>query len=173
MNIRNLLTVAVTGTALLLGGCATSDSANVYKRSQMRNAATVQSGVVEQVREVRMEDSTGIGAVAGGVIGGVAAGRNIGGGSGRVVSGVIGTIVGGLIGNRLEEQLTSKDALEVTVLLDNGQRLVVVQEADQPLAPEQRVNVLSDGQNTRVVPSNDPPPGSRPSRGASPAALTL
>ncbi|TJZ77682.1 hypothetical protein FAZ21_03145 [Chitiniphilus eburneus] len=161
----------MAGAMVALAGCATSDSANVYKRNQMRTAATVQSGVVEQVREVRMEDSTGVGAVAGGVIGGIAAGRNIGGGTGQIVSGVIGSIVGGLLGNKIEENVMAKQALEVTVLLDNGQRMVVVQEADQPIIARQRVNLISDGQTTRVVPSNEPFPAPAPEVSTAPMSM--
>jgi len=153
MKISQLCAVGIAALALALGGCATSDSANVYKRDQMRTAATVQSGVVDQVREVQMQDSTGIGAVAGGVIGGIAAGRNIGGGSGQIVSGILGSIIGGLLGNKIEENVMRKQALEISLTLDNGQRMVVVQEADQPIVPRQRVDVISDGQTTRVVPS--------------------
>ncbi|HSC80382.1 MAG TPA: hypothetical protein VLC08_08515, partial [Chitinolyticbacter sp.] len=130
-----------------------SDSANVYTCDQMRAVAIVQSGVIDQMREVRMEDSTGIGAVAGGVIDGIAAGRNIGGGSGQIVSGILGSILGGLLGNVIEENVMSKQALEISLTLDNGQRMVVVQEADQPIIPNQRVDVISDGQTTRVVPA--------------------
>ncbi|GLS05301.1 hypothetical protein GCM10007860_24510 [Chitiniphilus shinanonensis] len=171
MEIKQLCAIVMAGAVLVLGGCATSDSANVYKRSQMRTAATVQSGVVEQVREVRMEDSTGVGAVAGGAIGGIAAAGNIGGGNGQIVSGIIGSIIGGLLGNKIEESVMSKQALEVTVLLDNGQRMVVVQEADQPIIARQRVNLISDGQTTRVVPSNEPFPATAPEVSTAPMSM--
>jgi len=137
---------------VLLAGCA-SDSANVYSKEQMRRMATVQSGIVDNVRHVKMENPTGIGAVAGGVIGGIAAGDNIGGGNGQIVSGILGALLGGVIGNTIERNVNTSDALEVTVRLNNGQRVVIVQEADVQFQPGQCVDVISDGATTRVAPA--------------------
>ncbi|WP_051710593.1 glycine zipper 2TM domain-containing protein [Andreprevotia chitinilytica] len=149
MKLTSLMAAVMAGA--LLAGCA-SDSANVYSKNEMRRAATARSGVVQNVREVKMEDSTGIGGVAGGVLGGVVASQNIGGGTGQIVSGVLGAIAGGLIGNQIEKSTTAKKALEITVKLDNGSRLVVVQEADIAFSVGQRVDVLDDGRTSRVVP---------------------
>lgn len=148
--LKSMCAAALVGTVALTG-CA-SDSANVYTKDQMRRAATAQAGAVENVRMVKMQDSTGIGGVAGGVVGAVG-GSAIGGGNARIVTGVLGAIAGGLAGNAIEKGTTQKDALEITVKLDNGQRLVVVQEADVSFSVGQRVDVLNDGQTTRVVPT--------------------
>ncbi|XZG70294.1 hypothetical protein ACTSKR_00105 [Chitinibacteraceae bacterium HSL-7] len=150
MKSRPLLVALCAG--VLLAGCA-SESANVYSRQQVQRLATVEGGVVEQVRAVKIRDATGVGAAAGGVIGGIAAGRHIGGGSGQVVSGIIGAIIGGMLGNAIEQNVTEKDAYEITVRMDNGQRVVIVQGADQTISPQQRVQVINDGLMTRVVPA--------------------
>lgn len=151
--IKTVCAAALMGSmAFAVTGCA-SDSANVYSRDQVKRAATAQAGIVESVRNVQIKDSTGIGGVAGGVIGAVG-GSSIGGGNGSIVTGVIGAVAGGLAGNALEKGATAKDALEITVKLDTGQRLVIVQGADTQIVPQQRVDVLNDGQTTRVVPRN-------------------
>ncbi|SMC26474.1 outer membrane lipoprotein SlyB [Andreprevotia lacus DSM 23236] len=164
MKITSLIPALLLGA--MLAGCA-SDSANVYSKDQMRQLATVQSGVVDNVRSVKMQNPSGVGAAAGGVIGGVAAGGNIGGGNGQIVSGILGAIIGGIIGNTIEKNVNSSDALELTVRLSNGQRVVVVQEADVQFQLGQCVDVISNGRSSRVAPAarcdGDTPPAKKTS----------
>jgi outer membrane lipoprotein SlyB len=51
-----------------------------------------------------------------------------------------GAVIGALAGTGVEKALNSKDALEITVNLDNGQTLSVVQE----LGAEERSFVVGD-----------------------------
>jgi len=54
--------------AALLAGCASSNSGDVYTREQTRQVQTVQMGIVESVRTVKIEGTkTPIGAGAGAV----------------------------------------------------------------------------------------------------------
>jgi len=70
-----LLAAALVG----LGGCASGTGSKDYSRAQTRGVQEVQMGVVESVREVRIEGTKSpIGAGAGAVVGGVA-GSNVGG----------------------------------------------------------------------------------------------
>jgi outer membrane lipoprotein SlyB len=52
----------------------------------------------------------------------------------------------------VEEKMTRKDALEITVKLDSGELRAIVQEADQEFQPGQRVKLLTSGGITRVTP---------------------
>jgi ABC-type enterobactin transport system permease subunit len=70
----------------------------------------------------------------------------------RAVAAVLAGVAGGVAGNALEHKATSKDALEITVRLDSGEMRAIVQEADQPFTPGQRMRLLSSGGVTRVVP---------------------
>ncbi|WP_230368867.1 outer membrane lipoprotein [Paludibacterium denitrificans] len=80
------------------------------------------------------------------------AGSNVGGGHGSI-AGVIGAIAGGLGTQAAQRSLGTKNAIEVTVKLDDSKRLIsIVQEADVPLVAGQRVRVLTGGGNDRVVP---------------------
>ncbi|KAF0814741.1 Outer membrane lipoprotein pcp [Andreprevotia sp. IGB-42] len=151
MKHSSLIAAVLAGA--LMAGCA-SDSANVYSKDQMRRLATVQSGLVDNIRSVKMQNPTGIGAAAGGAIGGIAAGAHIGGGNGQIISGILGALLGGMIGNSIEKNVNSSDAFELTVRLNDGQRVVVVQEADVPFQLGQCVDVISDGQTSRVAPAS-------------------
>lgn len=138
-------------TVALLAGCASSKSGDVYTRDQARYEHTVRVGMVESVREVQLEGTkTPVGGLAGAAIGGIA-GSTVGGGKGSAIAAVVGAVAGGLLGGNLEESATRKPALEITVKLDNGQFLSIVQEGHAAeFRPGDRVRVLSGRGESRV-----------------------
>jgi outer membrane lipoprotein SlyB len=111
---------------------------------------TVKLGVVESVRQVKLEGTKSpVGTIAGGVIGGVA-GSTVGQGSGSAIMAAIGAVAGGLAGSAAEEGLTRKDGLEITVKLENGTLVAIVQEADDKFVPGEKVRLVESGGTTRV-----------------------
>ncbi|MEW5787715.1 MAG: glycine zipper 2TM domain-containing protein [Pseudomonadota bacterium] len=136
----------------LLAGCASGLGSSDYERSEARKVYEVKMGVVESTRPVRLEGTeTGIGAAAGGVVGGVA-GSEMGGGKGSVVGAVVGAVAGGLAGAAAEEGLTRKPGIEITLRLDGGRLIAVVQEdTGEKFAPGERVRVLESGGQARVT----------------------
>ncbi len=138
--------------AAALQGCASSKAGDVYSRDQARTEQNVRMGTIEAVREVQIEGTkSGVGAVAGGVTGGIAA-STIGHGTGSAVAAAVGAIAGGLAGAAAEEGLTKNQGLEITVKLDSGQIIAVVQAVDArtTFQPGDRVRVLSGQGVTRV-----------------------
>jgi outer membrane lipoprotein SlyB len=136
----------------LLAGCASSKSGDVYTRDQARREQNIRMGVVESVREVLMEGTKSpVGAIAGAAVGGVA-GSTLGGGRGSTIAAVIGAVAGGLAGSAIEEGVTRKQAMEITVKTDNGHLIAIVQEGD-PLEfrPGDRVRIISSGGESRVT----------------------
>ncbi len=137
--------------AMALTACASSKSGNAYSREQARQEMQVRSGVVESVREVTLEGAkSGAGTFAGAAVGGVA-GSSVGGGKGQIVGAILGAVAGGLAGSAIEEGVTRKNALEITVKLDNGPLTAVVQEGDEKFYPGEKVRILSGGGATRVT----------------------
>jgi outer membrane lipoprotein SlyB len=137
--------------ATTLGGCASSMSSGAYTRSQARQVQEVQMGVVDSVRQVQLEGTkTPVGTIAGAAVGGIA-GSNIGGGKGSTVGAIVGAVAGGLAGSAIEEGVTKKPGLEITVKLDNGRMIAVTQEADEDIRPGDRVRILSGNGVTRVT----------------------
>lgn len=162
MLIRKGFVAAIVSVALVVAGCTTPDSANVYSKHEMRRPAKVRSGVIEQIRLVKMEDAMGIGAVTGAAIGGIAAGSNIGDGRGSLVAGIVGALLGAILGDKIERGVVRKDVLEITLRLENGERLVIVEDADINLQPGQAVDVIDDGRTARVVPAARISPSGQP-----------
>ena len=137
--------------AVVMTGCASSRSSQVYSRDEARQVQTVENGTVESVKEVMIEGTkTPIGTAAGGVAGGVL-GNTIGSGSGRTVATVLGALAGAAAGTMAEEGITRKAALEIIVRKDNGQTIVVVQEADVMIAAGDRVRIITAADGTTRV----------------------
>jgi outer membrane lipoprotein SlyB len=129
-------------SSMLLTSCASSRSAQVYSRDQARQHMRVSYGTVIEVRPVQIEGTkSGIGAVAGGVTGGVL-GSMVGRGKGRTVGAVVGALGGAAGGALAEEGITRKNGLEITVEMDTGEILSIVQEADMQFYAGERVRVL-------------------------------
>lgn len=127
---------------LVTGGCA-SQGGQDYTRNQQRQSMTIQRGVVSDIRVVQVsEDSTLLGPTVGGVAGGVL-GSLIGGGRGRILGAVGGAAVGAVGGAAVEKSVRDKDVYQITVRLDNGGEIAVVQDMDVSFQAGDRVQVLS------------------------------
>ena len=136
--------------SIFLAACASSNSGSVYNRDDARKVQTVRTGVVESVRTVKLEGTKSpVGTIAGGAVGGIA-GSSIGGGRGSAIAAVIGAVAGGLAGSAIEEGVTRKDALEITVKLDGGSLIAIVQEADEIFKAGDKVRLIENGSTSRV-----------------------
>ncbi|PPC94059.1 MAG: hypothetical protein CTY33_05645 [Methylotenera sp.] len=136
--------------SLCLLACASSNSGSVYSRDEARKMQTIKTGVVESVRSVKLEGTKSpVGTIAGGAVGGVA-GSSIGGGRGSAIMAILGAVAGGLLGSAAEEGITRKDAYEITVKLDGGGMVAVVQEADEVFKAGDKVRLVENGETTRV-----------------------
>lgn len=138
--------------ALNVAGCASGLGGGDYERVEARRVMSVRMGVVESVRPVKLEGSnTPIGTIAGAAVGGIA-GSTIGGGKGASIAAVVGAVAGGIAGAAAEEGLTRKQGIEVTLKMDNGELLAIVQEdGGENFVPGERVRMIQDGRNTRVT----------------------
>lgn len=148
--MNRLLLATALIAATVLTGCASSQSGSAYERRQARQEMSVRQGVVESVRQVTLEGTKSpAGAVAGGALGGLA-GSNIGRGRGSTAGAIVGVVVGAMAGSAIEEQITKKDGIEITIKLDSGELIAVTQEADEAFHPGERVRVLRGSGATRV-----------------------
>jgi outer membrane lipoprotein SlyB len=142
---------AVAAAALLLGACAYHGGSRDYRGYEVRGEQSVRFGVVESVRDVSIGPrDTGVGTTAGAALGGLA-GSNVGGGNGQIAGAIGGAILGGIIGQNIEKEANERRGVEVTVLLDSGKYVAVVQEADESFRAGDRVRILSGRGSTRVT----------------------
>lgn len=138
---------------LLLGSCAqqslTGDS---YSRGEAGRPQSVRTGKITSIRNVNLEGSSTGGAVLGAVAGGFL-GRQVGSGSGQDAATVGGAALGGIAGSHAGKAINNRPGLEITVRLDEGGSLSIVQEANprEPFAVGERVRVLDNGGRARVT----------------------
>ena len=147
---KNGLLIILIG--LIAVGCASSMSGSTYSRDQAQKVQTVHEGEVIMVREVQIEGTkSSAGMLAGGILGYVLGGT-IGGGSGKAVARGVGAVGGAAAGAAIEEGATRQKGLEITVQLDNGRVISIVQAADETFDVGDMVRVLTrpDG-SARVI----------------------
>ncbi len=141
----------VAAAMLTMAGCASSSS-NVYTYEQTLQAQIMNTGTVASVKSVIIQASNP--PVAGGAIGGVTGGvigSTVGRGHGRDVATVVGALAGAAIGAVIEKEAGTRNGLEIVVNLDSGRTIVVVQEADVPMFPGDRVRVLTAPDGTTRI----------------------
>ncbi|WP_035068703.1 glycine zipper 2TM domain-containing protein [Nitratidesulfovibrio termitidis] len=147
--LKALVTLLILGLAI--SGCAQTYGGGTYKGGQTRMSHTVQYGTVEQISDSVIEDSpSGLGALGGAVVGGVL-GNMIGGGKGRVLTTLGGAVAGGAAGYAGEQAMKTKKAIEITVRLENGQVMSVVQEPDETFVVGDRVRILTGNDGSARV----------------------
>jgi outer membrane lipoprotein SlyB len=150
--MKNTLFLIAAAMVAILSGCATSKSGDVYSREEAQREQSVRLATVESVRPVTLQGTrSGVGAVAGGVAGGIA-GSGVGHGRGSSVVGVLGAVGGGVAGQAIEEGVTRRPGVEITVRLENGELRAIVQEESDKFVAGQKVRLLTSGGVTRVSP---------------------
>lgn len=153
MKNKMLLLVPVLG---LLASCAQdSMSGDVYSRNEARMGQSVQTGRVSNVRYVKIEGNNELGGLAGAVAGGVL-GSNIGNGRASNQAGAIGgALVGSMVGSKVQQAAGSRQGMEITVRLDSGGSVAVVQEVNRKTGATfnvgDRVRVINSGGAMRVA----------------------
>lgn len=135
------------------GGCAKSLRGDVYTRDEARTMQRVEFGTIQSIRPVRIEGTkTPVGAGTGAALGGIA-GSTVGDGATRKAATVAGAVAGGLAGAAVEEGVTRTQGLEITIKLDSGRTIAVVQ-AENPgerFLVGERVRLVTSSQGTTRV----------------------
>ena len=152
MQTRKWAVALAAIAALGAGGCAAPGRGSAdYRSYQTGTEQSVRFGVVESVRTVRIEGAqSGVGTATGAVLGGLA-GNTVGKGHGATAGAVAGAVLGGIIGSHVEQDATRSEGIEITVLLDDGKYIAVVQGADEAFRAGDRVRILSGQGMTRVT----------------------
>lgn len=139
------------GMVIAIGGCASSKSGDTYSRNEARRVQNVQEGTVESTRPIKIEGTkTTIGSGAGTIVGAIA-GSSAGQGKGSAVGAVLGAVGGGVAGAAVEEGLTREDGVEITIKLESGRLISVVQTGKEQFQPGDKVRVLEVGGQNRVT----------------------
>ena len=154
MNKTKFMLVPVI--AGLMVSCAQDSlSGDVYSRDEARTAQYVRTGSITQVRYVKIEGGSQTGAIIGALAGGMLGSQAGQGKTANTIGGIAGAGVGSVVGSNVEQSISSRQGIEITVRLDNGENVLVVQE-ENPRRPSgfevgQRVRVIQSGSTMRVA----------------------
>lgn len=139
---------------LLVVSCAQpSNTGDTYSKYEAGHAQSVKNGKITSVRNVKIEGGTTAGTILGGVAGGLL-GNEIGSGStANTIGAIAGAGVGAAAGSHIQQGMGSRNGIEITVRLDGGGSISVVQEANprEAFRVGERVRVLYNGNKTRVA----------------------
>ena len=140
--------------AMLIASCAqTSNTSDTYQRGQAGQVETVNPGRVTSIEAVKLEGGTGAGTLVGALAGGLL-GSQIGNGNAAHTAGAVGgAVVGGAAGSHIGQAMGSKRGLRISVKLDGGGSLAVVQEVNprEEFYVGDRVRVLGAGNSAKVT----------------------
>lgn len=102
-----------------------------YSSSEANQRLQVSNGIIIDLQAVTI-DSEGnvVGKIAGGLIGGIA-GSSVGGGRGSSAAAIAGAVVGGIIGSKADALYTQENGVQITVQMNNGDVLSIVQEVNE------------------------------------------
>jgi len=151
MKTKLPLLVLASGLSVAFVGCTFPSSRRTVPAGQANVLQRSELGVVTSVREVNIEGQKGqLGLFGGGMLGGAAAS------GGKGVSGAVvragGAVVGAVAGQAVEEVATRKRAQEISVRLDDGGTVTVVQEVTTGLFMDgDRVRVVNGGGQARIA----------------------
>lgn len=132
---------------LLLAACAGGSY-----RTEPLPVEPERGGVIEAVRSVPLPERGG--SIAGTIVGGgagAAVGASVGSGRGAQAASVAGAVAGSIAGHAMAAGAAAREGLELTVRLDSGRQILVVQPDGESFRPGERVRVLSGGQGLRVI----------------------
>jgi outer membrane lipoprotein SlyB len=143
----------LTGALVLLAACAVPACAprlHTVPGEEVGRAQEVAFGTVLSVNPIRIELNSGIGLGTGAAMGAIA-GSKANGNERRVIATILGGLAGGVAGYAAESRLRSSTGVEVTVRLDGGRVIAVVQEdVSERLSTGDRVRVVYRGMTVRV-----------------------
>ena len=130
-----------------LGGTQYGDTAGTVASQADRNGRIASTEIVKVDASYKFGIGTAIGAVAGGLLG-----SQIGSGRGATAATVAGAAAGAAAGTYAESKMNKVDAQRVTVRMNTGGQLVILQPVDSRLRNGMYVIVEGSGETARVVP---------------------
>lgn len=144
--------LALSLCALSVAACETPPGASTFTRSEAGRVQSVSFGRVVSVRPVEIRPGqTHLGIATGAALGAIAGSQLGGGTAANVAGGIGGAVAGGAIGSAIQgSQRTA--GIEVTVSLQNGQTVAIVQPGDpRDFRVGDRVRVVGSSDNARVT----------------------
>ncbi len=160
MNTKLNISIITLAGVLALSGCVTNQSRSAAQYDSMSSGQMqyLQYGRVIDLRAVNLKlngsQAASAAMAVGGIIGATAGSKIAKPGSNwNIVGGTVGAAAGALGAEMLADAGSSKAGVEISIALETGQKIAVVQETDIQFQVGQCVKVSQSGQ-ARVSPAN-------------------
>lgn len=146
--------ITIIAIFAVLPAYAAGYSGQDYSGSEARRAYQLETGKIEAMREVMVDDTSTttqvVGGSVGGLIGGVL-GQAVSGKAGYAVSALLGT-AGAAAGVAVTNAMLRSKGYEYVVRMDDGRVIAIVQGIDHeyPIAVGDRVRLVH-GSNTKLA----------------------
>ena len=155
--MKQYILVPTSLFSMVVGGCSDmpqlgggpkyGDSSGSGSNQNDRYGKITALEVVQVDQNYKFGIGTAVGAVAGGLLG-----SQIGKGDGSTLGAVLGAAAGAVAGTAVESKMNKQDAQRVTVRMDTGGEITLVQPIDSRLRSWMWVRVEGSGGSARVVP---------------------
>jgi len=141
--------------SLILSNCANSSlQSDTFDRDSAQKISNIYYGEVVAIKKVTIEGSTKSGALVGGLVG-AATGSGVSDSRPESeIGAVLGGAIGSTIGGNISKSLMSVDGIQITINMDDGRTVSVVQEnGNYKFNIGDLVEVVSINGKTRVSPA--------------------
>lgn len=148
--MKTLLAIALAPLALV--SCVPQDlTGDTISRNEAGQVQSIQTGVVQSVRYVKIQGESTAGSIIGGIAGGIA-GNQVGAGRGNTLATLAGVGLGAAAGGAAEQKLMNRQGIELTIRMSDGEVVAITQENTdrESFEPGDRVKVIY-GNRTRVT----------------------
>ena len=158
-NILRAFALLLLGYCIVsLTGCAQTGryTGSAYEANSVRRSEGVRYGTITNLEATTIHtDNNGLGlGEAIGAIGGAVAGSALGGGRGQVLTTIGGAVLGAAAGGQISKSASKLDGVRISLKMDDGSRIAVVQEDDEHsrnFRRGDRVSVYTSGGTLRVA----------------------
>ena len=153
--MRTLKSISLISLLFLGTACSMADyKPESITKYQAGEIETVLLGKIIQLESVVLEGDRDLGAAAGAAVGGDLGSDND---KAPLAAGVIGALIGSAVGAEIGAKVNEKRAVELTIELDNGKIISIVQEVSDKYSffEGQRVKVVKSNYRSRVQPFNN------------------
>ena len=127
---------------------------DTYDRDSVQKISNVLYGEIVSLKKVTIEGETKSGTIVGGLVGAAAGSQVSDSKPESEIGAVIGGAIGATLGGNVSKNIQSADGIQLTINMDDGRTISVVQETSQySFSIGDLVEVISTKGKTRVSPS--------------------
>ena len=136
---RISLNCIIASNVLFVAACSTNAPTTTNRAGTLskESVVTVRQATVTSVKDVAIMGTRGravgtVGSIAGSILGSTV----------PIAGSILGSVIGGAVGSEADKELSKQKGLEITLQLNNGEKLVVTQLAETQFKVGDKVQLI-------------------------------